>query len=197
MNVFNHLHIWLLFINCQFPGGYFFRVSSYSCLLYYRINPFGCGFIYWTKISILLLSFWNFADIIIKWLRVKNYFQRLLLWVSFLHKLHFKMSSFGVLVLILAPLIFDLFVLTNQISVHWSRNLSPGVIENFLWDVSKLYICILLPLQAYGRLWRGWRLGVTARWHQLIDFIGIKYPLSYSRLPIFVDFWLLYIVFTG
>ena len=162
--------------------------------------------------------------IIVSWFKVKVYFQRLILWVRFLQTFHLKVSSFGVLFLILAPLFvgfffalivsvfidpescpqvwlkficdfypnctygffspacswkvveivpvecncqltsinlfdwskisFKLFTLAyihllltceyciNCIIIHWSCNLSSGVIEIFPWDVSKPYIRI-------------------------------------------------------
>ena len=52
---------------------------------------------------------------IVNILNTKNYFQSLLIWVSFLQTLHFKVFSFGLLVLILSSLIVDfLFVLIGS-----------------------------------------------------------------------------------
>ena len=44
---------------------------------------------------------------------------------------------FGVLVIIFASWIFDLFVWINGISVHWYWNLYLGVIAYYMWDISK------------------------------------------------------------
>ena len=52
---------------------------------------------------------------------------------------------FGVLVIVFLSLIVDLFVRIYCISEHWPWNLSLGVLENFLWDVSKPDIHIFFP----------------------------------------------------
>ena len=55
------------------------------------------------------------------------------------------MLFFAVSVIIFASLIVDLFLSINRISVHWSWSLSLGVLENFLWAISKPDINILFP----------------------------------------------------
>ena len=51
--------------------------------------------------------------------------------------------------------------------------------------------------QDCGRLWQGCQLVVTTCWHQLIDFIYLKYPSFSSHYPIIVYCWILFIAFTG
>ena len=132
MNLFTQLLIYLLFIVGKFPVKYSFRISNHCCLLYYQIHPFFHWFIDSTNLLSLSLSFYNFSFIIFKWSKVKTYFQSLLLLVSFLLSFHFKVLSFGVLVLILALLIFGSFFCFDRISINLSWKLSSGVIANFL-----------------------------------------------------------------
>ena len=53
---------------------------------------------------------------------------KLLLFLRFIIR---QLLFFGVLVVIFASLIFDLFVCIDSINVHWSWNLSLGVVEIF------------------------------------------------------------------
>ena len=77
--------------------------------------------------------------------KTNTYFQSLIIWVSFLQTLHFKLLSFGVLVLISSSLIVDFFVRVNWVRVHWPWNFSSGVIANFMCSISKLYTHIWFP----------------------------------------------------
>ena len=56
-----------------------------------------------------------------------------------------RYCSLGLYFLIFASLIVDLFVRINRISVHWYWNLSPCVLEKFLWAISKPDIQISSP----------------------------------------------------
>ena len=76
--------------------------------------------------------------------------------------------------------------------------------EPFTWVCLKKNVgCIqilhkgLLSLQACGRLWQGCRLVDNTCSHQLIALLDIYFPLRYLYKPYFVDFWLLFIAFTG
>ena len=62
-------------------------------------------------------------------------------------------------------------------------------------DIQNIHIN-LLPLQVCRRLWQGCRLGVNTCPYPLISLFVIKYPSSYLFKPSFVDFLLLYTVFT-
>ena len=124
----------------------FSHAINYHCLLYYRMHPFDNRLIYSMGLLSLLLSFYNFSTMIINQSKVKIVFKRLPHWVSFLPTFYFKLLL-GFLVLILALLIVDLFVIVNSISVNWYQYLSPGVIKLFLWDVSKPDIHIVSPLR--------------------------------------------------
>ena len=57
---------------------------------------------------------------------------------------------------IFLSLIVDLFVHINWISVHWYWNLSSGMLETFLWDVSKAAIGICFPYMFVGGLGEGY-----------------------------------------
>ena len=67
---------------------------------------------------------------------------KLLLFLSFFI---FQLLLNGVLFIIFVSSMFGMFFCIDWISVHWSWNLSPDVIANCLWDVSKLYIRICSP----------------------------------------------------
>ena len=56
-----------------------------------------------------------------------------------------KLLLFGVLVIIFELLIVDLFFRIDQISVHLSLNLYPGMIVNCLLDIPKPDIAICFP----------------------------------------------------
>ena len=85
----------------------------------------------------------------------------------------------------------------DQISVRWSWNFSLGVIENFLWAVSKSYIRIFFPPQIFGKSWQGCRLGIQTCLLQLIALIYLESTSSYLLKTSFVDFWLVCILFIG
>ena len=55
----------------------------------------------------------------------------------------------------------------------------------------------LLPLQAWGRTWWCFRLGVHFCWRQLIFFLDLKYPSISSPNTSFFDCWPVYFEFTG
>ena len=67
---------------------------------------------------------------------------KLLLFLRFIIS---QILFFGVLGIIFASLIVDLFVQIYWISVYWPWNLSSGLIENCLWAVSKPDIRIFFP----------------------------------------------------
>ena len=75
---------------------------------------------------------------------IEPYFTLYQLLLLFRYIIH-QVLLFGVFVIIFSSLIVDLFVHIDRISVHWSRKLSLGVLSNFLWDVSKMYIRIYFP----------------------------------------------------
>ena len=70
-----------------------------------------------------------------------NRYKLLLFIQSFIHQILY----FGVLVIIFALLIVDLFVHIDRIRYHGSWNLFPVVLEHFLWAVSKPDIPICFP----------------------------------------------------
>ena len=63
--------------------------------------------------------------------------------VNFHSSVFFKVFYFGVLVLILVSLTFDLFIQIERISIHLSLYFYSSVIETCLWVVFKpgIYIC--------------------------------------------------------
>ena len=77
--------------------------------------------------------------------KVKTCFRRQPLLVDFFPTLHFKVFSFGVLVLILKLMIVDFFVCIYRIIVHWYQHLYLSVIGMFLLAVSKPDIRNFLP----------------------------------------------------
>ena len=73
----------------------------------------------WTNFLILLLSFYNFTVLIVKWSKVNRCFQRLYFQGDFCHTLFFEVLSFGVLDLILVLLIFtSLFAFIELAFIH-------------------------------------------------------------------------------
>ena len=73
-------------------------------------------------------------------------FYRLLLFIRFIIC---QVLLFGVLDIIFASFIVDLFVRIDHISVCWSWNLSSCVLENCPWDVSKPDIQICFPFKFF------------------------------------------------
>ena len=107
-----------LFINFQLI---FLYLINNHFMLYYLMHLFDHLFIYLTKILRLLFSFYNFAVILAKWLKVKTRFWRFLLLVNSCHTLYFKVFYLKVLVLNLYLLLVDLFAHVYRISVQWSQ----------------------------------------------------------------------------
>ena len=105
-----------------------------------------------------------------------------------------QLFFFGVLVIIFAQLSVDLFVCIDWIKNYLSWNLFSDVLENVLWAVSKLEICIYPPPLVCGRLWRVWQLGVKTCSIQPIALIYLKYTSSSSFNPSFGNCWIVCII---
>ena len=145
------------------------------CLLYYWMCYFDHLLIGWNNHLSLLLSFYNSVVIIFKRSRSRIIFK------GFFFGLVFSRNSISKIVL--WSFIFDLnvvdfwlFVCVNRISANWSWKLSSGVLGRI-----QTVHTYFLRLQDCGRLWRGFRLVVTAFLHQLITLLGLKSPSSYSH----------------
>ena len=107
-----------------------------------------------------------------------------------------RLLFFGVLVIIFASFIVDLFVRIYWIRVHWSWNLSLGVLANFLWAVSKPDMRIFFPCkftEGYGE-GAGWvfRL-VCFNWLLCLIYNLIQFLRS-SLLLLIVDFCVSYLL---
>ena len=72
-----------------------------------------------------------------------------------------------------------------------------GCVLNLPVGCIKIRHTDLLLLQDCGRLWRGYRLGVYNCSHQLIALIDLKLLQVLCKIFIFVDCWILFIVFNG
>ena len=136
MNWFTQWRIYLLLIVDWFTYKYLFHLSNNCCLSYYWMHTFDHLLIDWTNILSLLWSFYNFAVIIFKWLKVKTCFKRFLFWVIS-PNIEFESIFLWSFIFALLSLIVDFFVRVNRIIVHWFWNLSLGVITNCMWDLLK------------------------------------------------------------
>ena len=90
-----------------------------------------------------------------------------------------------------------------HVSFHYldQRSLIPkivlGCVRNFSVAGIQTGLNYLIPPQLCGSWWWGFWLGVCTCSHQLIDFIDIKSPSSYSVKYSFVDCWLVCFIFIG
>ena len=102
-------------------------------------------FIYLTNPSILFLLIYIFDVLTTKKLKGNNSVQTFFGGVELHYLVYFEELSFGFLVLIKKLFIVEFFVLIYRIRVNWYWNWFLGVIANYLWYASKLYIWIFSP----------------------------------------------------
>ena len=136
-------------------------------------------------INIILHCFYNVFGYYLSLKIQLNWYKILLILWLFLHNvLSFRVSkiSFNIFVQSFFCWLLNFVYRIYRINIHWSWNVSLGVIENCQWAISKPYIRIFFPCRFVEGCGKGARFSSFTCGHQYIDWL----QCSYSSLK-FVD----------